>query len=357
MNKEPFGYSEAFWEDAIEPPESPNVPGVSWLLYQRCTQNLSRFFSASDEKRDQILGRTPDASPDSPPSAGSHVDHARRATHENGRSLLQRRSFGYETYSDAGVVFLASAAQPETLKRALQSMDHDPLKTFIRLETGGIYVVPPSARWLAPSGELEKLDGDRRPPAERAFYPKSPLLLYEMTPKAREFFYRVFHANNTNFDDDAGSLREDLQVTAKGLAKMLYGARLSPTNTFFRLLVRAFTWNNAEPFLNEAVNREIEALRRDKANGVTGAALSERRAKIRKALTSTAQLERAAGDLAALSALDLFADLICDDAEFLAGSDPAKQADYDTLIELCIEAAREARAVNTKAGGYMTLVC
>jgi deferrochelatase/peroxidase EfeB len=353
---EPFGYRhEGLWTRGDEALlSSAEVPGASWLLFLPCVQDLKRFFEATTESQDSAIGRERQAPVGTPGKPGSHIDRARQAQGGD-PSRLSRRSFSYECYEEAGTVFIATAARPEFLAAAEQAMLGDPLMEFTRVEAGGLFFVPPSAKWLAPEAPLVPLENSQRPWAERVAFPARPLVLYEMTPLTRAFFVRCFHNNRDNFGD-AEHLRGDLLLLSKGLAKMIYGGHLSPDSRFRKLLELAFRWDNSEPFRrgDDLLVEKVMKLRRDAASEQE---LALARAELRASLASNENCRRAAGELAEVTVQELLGDLILDDAEFSSAYPRAHQEDFETLFTLCEAAAAEGREVNKLVGTYMTIVC
>jgi len=314
-------------------------------------------------------------------------------------SKLLRRSISYESFDEDGLLFLASAGTATALQDALKGFQDERLQQFVEQHEGGIYVVPPSSSWLLESKEVEAF-GARRPPIEEIFYPKFPLVLYEVTPKTLKFFKRVFHAHKDHFDD-RGELRADLKLLTKGLAKLLYGAAIPSNSPLFDFLEHAFA-----PDSSARVVREIESNPRQKAanqmvpgsfvkdlEGLSKARLKhdvarqaafrhgkakkegadevtkldksfdeevrEQRTRLRNQLAQAPLVKKAYGAPEWLdkSGVELLGEMIVNDAETMSGRLPAEKDELETLVDLCEEAAAEARAINDFVGYYMTFVC
>jgi len=412
IGREPFGYQDAGTYDRAgrglsEGPQVPlalNGDGATWLAYQDCRQDLEQFFALSGAEQDAVMGRKRDPDPERPfaGAPNSHAVHAK--SHDE---ALLRRSMSYERYTEAGLVFLAVAASPARLGRALERFrSGDRLSKYVELRNGGLFVVPPSAHWLVGDQQLPT-KGTDIPPMEVNFYPKAPLVLYEMTPATLEFFLRVFHDNKDNFDD-AGVLRPDLQLLGKGLAKLLYGARIDSDSRLFKALGRLFEADTCGRALDELSHRDTSSSR-EAAHGASkgrvserlrdameGASRERRRYEAEKALLvkrsgrgkvnarelavlrdafqkrnapfqqvirdelANQRVARAAIDGSGLehtSVVDLYAEMIEIDAESVHGLDVKRREELANIIELCKEAADEARELNESVGKYMTFVC
>jgi hypothetical protein len=227
-----------------------------------------------------------------------------------------------------------------------------------------------------------------------------------MTPATLEFFLRVFHDNKDNFDE-AGNLRPDLQVVGKGLAKLLYGARIDPDSRTFEMLEKLFdsdtcrralnsqqtsatrggpqpcTARSASPRsreLDEAITaasverqrHEREKAERAKRNGRPlapkevadlRAIYRQRSAPFREVierhLANAAVAKQALADaaLGATTVADIYAEMIGVDAESVHTLEVQRRTELATIIDLCKEAAAEARELNETVGKYMTFVC
>lgn len=243
-NKDPFGYPEL-------PPEmgslpvctAPDAAGGVWLMFQQCVQDVDAFYRLSPEQQDEVMGRpkVPTrreelAHRSLPPR--SHVTVARNGE-AAGKGPLLRRSFVYERYDEAGLNFLALAAEPGLLHQALtRFIERDALSQYVELRRGGLFFVPSSAAWLRPGIKAPVASRDA---PEAPFYPSHPVVLYEVTPSAKAFFVELFHANEEQLDDpETGQLREDVLLLTRGLTKLICGSRLRPQTALCRLLSELF---------------------------------------------------------------------------------------------------------------------
>jgi deferrochelatase/peroxidase EfeB len=399
-------------------PMSPAGQGASWLLFQRYVQEVDKFYAQDPEKQEAVIGRprTPQPDPANPNATyegtpGSHIALERKL---NGTpSRLLRRSFSYESYDEEGLLFLACAKTAKELQSSLQGFGDDPLKHFVTPKECGLYVVPPNANWLTESKQVKAL-GAKRPPMEEIFYPEFPLVLYEVTPLTLQFFKRVFHAHKDNFDD-RGKLREDLKLLTKGLAKLLYGASIPTNSPLFRFLSHAFEPDTSAPVASEvereqetasaarvtsSFKNDLEGLSKErlehnltrqteflKAIGegakelahatsagdrlerarelVTqldksfDAKVQQQRERVRTELEQPQRIKKAYGSPQWLdkSGVELLSEMIVNDAETMSGRPKPEKADLESLVDLCEQAAAEARAINEFVGYYMTFVC
>jgi deferrochelatase/peroxidase EfeB len=419
LGREAFGYRElpptppkGDMAGAVEPvvvvPTSAAVPGVAWLLYQRCVQKLDEFYAQTPIQQDSVVGRQRDPRPEQPydAKANSHAAIQRKLNGDPLRPKLLRRSIGYTHYDEEGLLFLASAGSAQDLVDSLNALDGDRLQKFITLEENGLYVVPPSSEWLCPGQKLIALEQDR-PLAEQIFYPRFPLVLYEVTPLTLKFFRRVFHAHKDHFDE-RGKLREDLKLMTKGLAKMLYGGTIPSDSSLFHFLKdifvsdssaavageveideavtelrsketidkRADTTHQGAPPAVETFRERLESISRrrlaheinrrgrrgqdlDGGDRLFDAEVADERQRLQRDLREPGRIERAkrGAPWLARSARDLFSDMVVNDAETMSGRGQSDKDDLDTLIALCEAAADEARQINKSVGYYMTFMC
>jgi deferrochelatase/peroxidase EfeB len=396
LSREAFGYRDGFVDQRPQIPVSPTMPGVSWLLFRNCVQDVDGFYAKLDEAaQDAIIGRKRDPmGADEPPVPNSHIDVSKKLNREGApQGRLLRRSFSYGDYDVEGLAFLAVAAHPKHLADALTGFAGEKLKDFVALKEGGTFIVPPSADWLA---QREKLpDGLRanRPRPEQPFFPSNPLLLYEMTPTSLEFFLKVFHAHKDNFDED-GALRPDLKLLGKALAKLLYGGRIPTGSLLFQLLEHLFVSDtsekadNGDPMLpadrplqdtlaklahqRETYERQEQAKRDRRDSGTVQAGLAPVSRRTFDSSAAALRDRAVQGYLAHPDALvgatgggsilgrtlgELVAQIIVEDRENMRARTAVEKAEIDTIIKLCEKAAAEARALNRRAGKYMTFIC
>jgi hypothetical protein len=396
LSREPFGYRDAFLDEKPAVPTSPVVPGLSWILFQDCLQDVEKFYRLDETAQNDVVGRVrdPKVADPGPPIRDSHIDRARTLNHLDGkRPRLLRRSFSYGSYEQEGLAFVAAGGRPEHFKEALTNFQRDRLKEYVTFRDGGIFVAPPSADWLAPGHTLSIRVGENRPRDEQPFYPENPLMLYEMTPSSLEFFIKVFHKHKDNFDEN-GALREDLKLLGKGLAKLLYGGRIPQRSLLFQLLEHLFvsdTSIKAEKALqatdrNEGYDQTVaklaaqreqyernertkEGLRQSGGKDEQSLAATPRpefddsvaslRARVASVLGQPAGLTGVLSDpaLAGQSIGDLVTQVIVEDVETMRPLLAKEKYEMDHIIKLCIKAADEARALNAKAGKYMTFIC
>lgn len=352
FNTEAFGYRHSSsWETPSQIPTSRAAIGVSWLLFQPCIQDLDAFFDESLDRQDAIVGRPRPHASQTEGTPGSHMAHARAAQGDPERLL--RRSFAYECYEEAGLAFIASASHSGHLTRALDALKDDPLSGYMSLRPGGLFVVPPCSEWLAPEAQLEPRTGQMRPGAERTFFPEHPLVLYEVTPKSKEFFWSLFHENKDHIDDETGQLRSDLEVVTRLLAKLLFGGRLTPENRFRRLCEIASIWDTSEP-LSEGAAQQAERLGRALLNAEGPEEVARLSTSLKAILLPRAEIK--AGALSRITVAELIADLMYDDALYMSGRSEAARQRFAELPALWKVAAAEARAANAAVGEYMTFV-
>ncbi|MGC4092938.1 MAG: hypothetical protein QM756_34645 [Polyangiaceae bacterium] len=205
--RENFGYRD-------EPAASYHVPepqeGLPWLLYVRCPQNLRSFSKHGTAERET-----------------AKLEHVAAMKAITSRAGVLRRSFDYETYDEAGLAFLASAASAEPLAALVHAFkkEKDDLASSVQraLPSSGLLVVPPSAAWL----DATLAAKPRRPLPQWVldFRRNHDYLEYEVTPSTFRFMREAFRMNAGNLRED-GELRPDLKLILRGMIKLLLGYRI-----------------------------------------------------------------------------------------------------------------------------------
>lgn len=392
LNREPFGFPDSTPTGQPEIPLSAaeDADGATWLYYQHYRQDVEGFFKLQPEEQIAIMGRPREPVPSDQLKAmavtSSHLQVSRNGA-EPGRTPLLRRSISYERYDEAGLNFLAIAKHPKKLQEALQRFEQgDGLRKHVEPKEGGLFFVPPGASWLkantvAPSPLANA--------PEAPFTPRFPLVLYELTPKANEFFHRVFHVNNRNLDEDvseatsAGSrktLRADIKLLSRGLTKLIFGGRIAPNTQIYRfldLVLHADVTNGLDAAASgwAAELAELRQAVADHEKGKLERALPEESrttkplSDLRGALNQKREklFERVSEDPALLSILSrerlpetlapLLAEVVVSDAETMSELTAATKIEIDEIAKLCEEAGDEARALNEFVGEYMTFPC
>lgn len=394
LNREPFGFPDSTptGEPEIPLSEAADAEGATWLLYQRYRQDVDSFFKLAPDEQVEIMGRPREPILQrklaaSPPAAGSHLQVSRNGA-EPGRTPLLRRSISYERYDEAGLNFLAIAKHPSKLAEALQRFEQsDRLSKHVEAKEGGLFFVPPSSSWLKADASAPA-PGDSAP--ELPFAPRFPLVLYELTPKANEFFHRVFHVNNRNLDEDVTdptnneskkTLRADIKLLSRGLTKLIFGGRLGQTTRIYRLLdlvLYADVTRVLDPTVASGWATELQELRQARLDYEFGEAeqalpaearttkpLSDLRGALvskRDALFARVSDDPALGRILQDKGLPeelapLLAEVVVSDAETMSALTADTKHEIDAIAKLCEEAGEEARALNDFVGDYMTFPC
>lgn len=394
LNREPFGFPDStpVGDPVIPLSDAGDAEGATWLLYQNYRQDVEGFFNLPADEQVAIMGRPREAvSSDQLKAlafdASSHLKASRNGA-EPGRTPLLRRSISYERYDEAGLNFLAVAKHPQKLREALERFEKaDRLRKHVEPKEGGLFFVPPTANWLKANANAPSPLANA---PETPFYPRFPLVLYELTPKANEFFHRVFHVNNRNLDEDVTdaatnaskkTLRSDIKLLSRGLTKLIYGGRLAPSTQIYRLL---------DLTLYADVSRELE----ESAKSLWGSELGElrqavadvKKGELERALPEESRTSKPLSDL--LGAVDLkrkalldrvsedpalgsilsrrglpetlaplLAEVVVSDAETMGELTADTKTEIDEIAKLCEEAGEEARALNEFVGEYMTFPC
>jgi hypothetical protein len=406
LSREAFGYRDTSLGGQYNVPVSANVLGTSWLLFQQCDQDMQKFYSLSPEAQNRVMGRKRDPMPGEINENFDEHSHAVAARHASGQpSRLLRRSFSYREYGKAGLAFVAAAAHPEHLLTALEAFrKSDSMREHVTLGAGGLYLVPPSSRWLVPAVDFPvrkfPVAHNEAPAPEDGFYPNNPLFLYELTPASLSFFHKVFHDNSMNFDE-RGDLRPDLLLLARGMAKLLWGARIPEDSKLFKLLKLAFATDLSERALpelakaspiTEAVmalaklrghyekDRHTAEQKRSLGNGPAAATANmelnahldniaqqfktharEHENVVRAALAHQTRISKLLGDDTTLHGQNLIeeilSDLVVEDAQAIHPQSGKRKTDLETIDEDCRRGAAEARALNQFCGEYTTFSC
>jgi len=379
LNREAFGYKDmAPGPGAVPVSQAVADGGVSWLLYQRCAQDVAAFYENLPAEADQDAvvghGRNHVGQGDMP-TPNSHIAVSRQHS-----SSLLRRSFSQASYDEDNLLFIAAAAHPKVFEQALAAFKaQDPLGQHVALKDGGLFVVPPSSAWLAPGARLPAL-GSARPASEEPFYPSRPLVLYDMTPTTQEFFVQVFHHHKDGFDE-LGALREDIKLITRGFVKLVYGGRLPRSSLLYRLLDRAFVADASALARQKLATPEFKAAlallatkriafegEKLAGQGKSSAGLAALEAKfeqetkaeralVRGFLTPLAKLSLGDDDLSRATIEQLYAEVMLEDAENMSSLDATSLQEINEIAILCEKAATEGRGLNDVAGKYMTLIC
>ncbi|CNE07911.1 Dyp-type peroxidase [Yersinia nurmii] len=156
--------------DGTENPQGDNRPevaviaegeedaGGSYVLVQRYEHNLSTWQRQSQEKQEQIIGRTKPDSQELPPDQRPDTSHVSRVDlKENGKGLkILRQSLPYGTASGKhGLYFIAYCARLHNIEQQLLSMfgdldgKHDQLLRFSKAVTGSYYFAPSLTKLLS----------------------------------------------------------------------------------------------------------------------------------------------------------------------------------------------------------------
>ena len=156
--REAFGYRDGLnAPDADEVKEVARVrggreEGGSWLLYLRFQQDLEKFSRLPARDQDNVIGRTRagELLPDPPTNA--HVALA-MTYRPGGQRTFVRRGFPFRQLGTEGLAFVAASRDTQSFAKALDVMlgsegVRDALLPYSRAVSGGVYFVPPSARWL-----------------------------------------------------------------------------------------------------------------------------------------------------------------------------------------------------------------
>jgi hypothetical protein len=241
QNRDNFGFTDIPGASAQAPtarrvPESPGTSGATWLLYQKCVQDVEAFFDLSPEER-----------------LSARESHRRAMQSVGGTSTAQqsiqsgpsvpilRRSLSYETIEETGLAFVAVGESPDILSAYATAFTagSDALSQWATFDAAGrgLFVVPPSAEWLR--GGVHADEPSPLPAWVLGFKRANPLVLYEVTPSTHEFLVKAFRMN-AQYLEEGGTLRPDLALIVRGLSKLLSGHRIRAGSNTFNLLDRIF---------------------------------------------------------------------------------------------------------------------